>query len=50
MELLKPPDVAISVTANSAGTASAQGPYDENGPIMLPSSVSSMDITIDIPP
>ncbi len=49
MELLKPPDVRISVTVHSDSSTS-QGPFDETGSIVLPSGVSAVDITIDVPP
>ncbi len=49
MQLLKPPDVQISVTAHSDVSAS-EGPFDEDGDITLPSNLASVDITLDIPP
>jgi len=49
MQLLKPPDVQISVTAHSDVSVS-EGPFDEDGDITLPSNLASVDITLDIPP
>lgn len=49
MQFFKPPEVNISVTVNS-GSSSAVGPIDEPGYFSLPSTTTSLDISLDIPP